>query len=286
MATGAGTQQDPYILTTWDDLIDSSRGTSTYSEWHGGNLDFNQVQPSGFTSQVTINGAIDFRGATLKNFRNIRMDSSDTGIWFHFGNGLGIKNLKFLNAYITNYRYGIAFGNADSYSGYTNNTLVSMLATTSQTMTLVCANKDVRHSGKFIFQSCTFNLECIAPNNEIYTFNSAPTLKDCIIETNIEQSWKKFTELYGDYFMGSFDDCQFFGNNESSSSYPIEIKGCNSCVFLFDDNTYKITSGVVSVYSSETCSVTNDSTNVEGCTSAQLNNAQYLHSIGFPIGVN
>jgi hypothetical protein len=57
--------------------------------------------------------------------------------------------------------------------------------------------------------------------------------------------------------------------------------------FLLEGNGYYIYQGGLSVYDSSKMSLESGSSEcVKGCTSSQINSPSYLHSIGFPIGVN
>ena len=56
-------------ISTWEELLATEDGTEYL--WTGGDLDFNEIQPTGFTSPVTINGSVDFNGAAFKNFRSM-----------------------------------------------------------------------------------------------------------------------------------------------------------------------------------------------------------------------
>lgn len=56
-------------ISTWDELLATVANTDYL--WIGGDLDFNEIQPSGFSSTVNIKGNIDFNGATFFNFRSM-----------------------------------------------------------------------------------------------------------------------------------------------------------------------------------------------------------------------
>lgn len=78
-------------ISTWDELLATVADTE-YS-WVGGSLDFNEIQPSGFTSTVNIRGSIDFNGATFFNFRSM----ANTAIYNGGGGTSYFKNITFQN---------------------------------------------------------------------------------------------------------------------------------------------------------------------------------------------
>ena len=96
--TGSGTQADPYIITKWSDLIDTTRDNNSFCEWTGGDIDFNEINPTGYDAQIDIKGNIDFHNATFKNFRHNGTSTGRGNIWFE--NKTYMKNLNFLNFYM------------------------------------------------------------------------------------------------------------------------------------------------------------------------------------------
>jgi hypothetical protein len=51
--TGSGTQESPYIVTTWAEFLSVCNvSTSTYVEWNNGEVDFNEINPSGFADPI------------------------------------------------------------------------------------------------------------------------------------------------------------------------------------------------------------------------------------------
>ena len=82
-------------ISTWDELLATVAGEEYI--WTGGDLDFNEIMPTGFTSTITINGSIDFNGAVFSNFRSMHTyaitTSANTNV-----NKQYLKNLTLQNA--------------------------------------------------------------------------------------------------------------------------------------------------------------------------------------------
>lgn len=267
--TGSGTQADPYILTTWQELI-ASRGQSTYSIWQGGNLDFNTIAPNGFTSDVKIYGAVNFNNATFKNLY-IR----NGGLYFY--NGVGsIQKLNLINCYIIPQYSAITFGTA--LNNYVDDVKISMLVTPSadDKTAIECGYTN----GYLYFNRCAITVDCITPYS-FFLSSSLGDYKDCTFNFNIKQSGATLSQ----WGRSTFVNCKVNGQVLNTSGNSIGLGSSNSGTFYnFDSGTYTASSTATSVYDSSKCTITG--TNVIGCTTAQLGNAEYLRSVGFPIGVD
>lgn len=267
--TGSGTQADPYILTTWQELI-ASRGQSTYSVWQGGDLDFNTIAPNGFTSNVKIYGAVNFNNATFKN-----LYIKNGGLYFY--NGVGsIQKLNLINCYIIPQYSAISFGTA--LYNYVNDVKISMLVTPSadDKEAINCGYSN----GYLYFDRCAITVDCITPYS-FFLSSSLGDYKDCTFNFNIKQS----STVLSKREMSTFINCKVNGRVLNTSGNSIGLGSSNSGTFFnFDSGTYTASSTVTSVYDSGKCTITG--TNVIGCTTAQLGNAEYLRSVGFPIGVD
>lgn len=98
--TGSGTQNDPYIVTDWDELKTAAETTDAYvklpanAEW-----DMNDQYPEDAPDIVLACTEIDGNGATIKNLRK------SSGKMFSFNRYLNktatVKNITFKSAYFT-----------------------------------------------------------------------------------------------------------------------------------------------------------------------------------------
>lgn len=269
--TGSGTQQDPYIVTTWEELTNGSTSADYYA-WAGGDLDFNDIQPEGFTSQVAITGNVDFRNATFKNFYG-----RNASIKFQ----RSIENLNFLNAYFSGNSAFIFGGLAQST---VNNCKFSGIMETSSTAYIF------HHRNQSTCKSCSFNIEANVDYD--LSFGSKDIIfRDCLIITNVEQTGYNFLYVYGDSVAkGYLDNCKLEGKYLRKNGTYVRVGDGNSrtknCFFNFESGVYQFNSNAgTSIYNSDKITVSS-TTGTVGCTTAQLEDAAYLRSIGFPIGVD
>lgn len=294
--TGSGTQADPYIISAWSELI-TSRNATDYYEWHGGNLDFNTIQPSGFSSAITIYGIGDFKGATFKNFRSIA--SNAHGINF---NGRYLYNLNFLNAYFSGNDIGIAFGLSNNSSSVNNCSFSGIVTprTGFSSSHVSMLDSLAGGSGRVTLNQCAVNFEAYNNSGNMYIVGDKVSLIDCRVNLDIVHNGLAMTAYgYGDGYetYRGFQNCKFTGRvlNTEGETIVISRNGygedtgnqppIKNNAFLFSEGSYKLhSSGGVSVCNSDTMTLDAGSTNVVACTSAQLQNPAYLRSVGFPIG--
>lgn len=100
-ATGSGTQTDPYIVDNWDDFLSVCNiSSTTYIVWDDAEdkvVDFNEINPNGFTDTIYLKGFIDFNNWELRNFY------STAQIAIQLGNSYSdtpqsVSNLRIVNA--------------------------------------------------------------------------------------------------------------------------------------------------------------------------------------------
>lgn len=94
--TGTGTQANPYVPATWEEFI-SCTDDSVYVELPtgGGTFDMNDYYPEGITSTINIKGFINGNGWTIKNAAAY---TSTPAFRMSSTSSLGkIQNLNFLN---------------------------------------------------------------------------------------------------------------------------------------------------------------------------------------------
>lgn len=315
MITGSGTKSDPFLIDTWDDLI-SSRAVDSYVEWIGGDLDFNDIRPQGYTSKITIYGRIDFHNATFRNFRGIYANTI-TAIEFNsnktysFTDG-GIFNLKFVNMYIT--RNGI-FGNdaiiaLDWYNAkYPHLNVIftgriDYLNTSSGDLTgyVIRHNCNTPYGHYTYINGMTANFEITATSTNTGrisinvisgdgTNNATPTLINSDIEIRMNIMDGSSATNVPTIITSTMLGCRIRGIISRNGITGAQIIYSNTVygygnVFLLEGDNYHIYQGGISVYNSDTMSLGNDSTTCIGCTEEQLKDNNYLRKLGFPIGVD
>lgn len=283
--TGSGTQADPFIITTWAELIDTTNRTTTdFCEWRGGDVDLNNIKPEGYTDSVVINGIIDFKDATIKNLHTIADNKAP--IVFAFGTNGYIKNLSLLNCFFTgNYSYAIQFGGNVSSDMYLENLRIGTfldLTNDNTECTIIDTSPDSSYF-RSVFQKCSFNFRSDTQSIVRLAYGQKQGFYDCQFDFDI-----KSRDGYNVTYMNN-SDCdvyhsrikgRYIGQTEETKNFT----GINnhSNIYLFNEGSYTARSQGITIYNSDTCTVTG--TNVKGCTSAQMADTAYLKSIGFAIG--
>lgn len=283
--TGSGTQADPFIITTWEELIDTaSRTTTDFCEWQGGDVDLNNIKPEGYTNSVVINGIIDFKNATIKNLHTI---TNNTPIVFAFGTNGYIKNLNLLNCFFTgSYTSAIQFGQNISSNMYLENLRVGAFldstGTAQSSCTIIQTSPDVRSYGS-TFQKCSFNFRCDTQSKVCLVYGRSQYFYDCQFDFDIKSKDGSGIVPSSDYkacVYHSIIKGRYIGQTEETKNFAGFENHSN--IYLFNEGSYTTTSQGITIYNSDTCTVTG--TNVKGCTSAQMADTAYLKSIGFAIG--
>lgn len=283
--TGSGTQADPYIITTWEELIDASNRTTTdFCEWQGGDVDLNDIKPEGYNTSVIINGIIDFKDATIKNLHTI---TDNLPILFAFGTSGYIKNLNLLNCFFTgNYRYAIQFGGDMSSNMYLENLRIGAfldLTNANSECTIISTSSDENHYYS-TFQKCSFNFRSDTQSKVTLVRGQRQEFYDCMFDFDIKsKDGYNVTYYTNNAICGVYHSMikgRYIGQTEETKNFT----GINnhSNIYLFDEGNYTSNSQGITIYNSETCTITG--TNVKGCTSAQMADTAYLKSIGFAIG--
>ncbi len=268
--TGTGTQADPFIVDNWADFrtIDTS-SSSIYVRWADSEnkiIDFNDIKPDGYNSEIRFPANVDFNNWTLRNFHS----NADEAIRF----------------------------NAD---GTTRNLILENFYVTSPTL----------FYGRVFLKNCILS-GIIQSNNGIYAFEGCGIL-ECSLNIRVSTAGS-FQLAYGSSFPSPYTQirnsdlildiscgsdstiCQYSMKNsrisgkiQSSASYCYTGNSYSmNNVFNIESNTplHYVGDGI-SVYNSDLAESTSNSSSVfMPCTSEQLKDAQYLYSIGFPIGVD
>lgn len=265
-------------VSTWEDLI-ASRTFSSVVDWTGGDLDFNEIQPEGFTSTININGIIDFHGATFRNFRAkydrtmINFSSTQTG---------GISNLKFLNIKVDvpsasdSYRFfNVGYGNGGvGYEAPVKNCEFSVYVTADKT------SQAVAFSGLAgDFEACSFRFIGDFENGYMFPFGNGSKLTDSLIILDIDQNG--INETTARYML---NNCLVIGkiSNKTSSNKPLLGNNNSKNNQFLLEGDYKILSGYgKSIYDSTKMTLDSGSTNCFGFDPSNPDMVA-LRAAGFP----
>lgn len=265
--TGSGTQTDPYIVDNWADYRQIYR-SSAYIEWDDSAqnkvIDFNEIQPSGFTSAIAFSRYTKFNGWKFVNLFTMHSNP------LFFGSAGGT-----LDGFVLENFYWITTSKTESI-------LINFEANYSNFSTL----KNCVISGKIECQnSCRLthahfheSSANIAVNSGNFTLtNHSVRHADVILD--VDAPTVKLTDE-------SIINSRFSGKIHAET--PIICGNSTSGYNVFDllaDQPAEYSGKGVMVYNSDKMTASGDG-NHKPCTSGQLKNPEYLASLRFPIGVD
>ena len=288
--TGSGTAQDPYILTTWQELLNASG----VCEWYGGDLDFNDIQPTGFTECVVISAtSINFRGATFKNFYSRATGTAPYSGGIRFAKN--ISNLRFINSMFLNVRSPLIMVGGERNNGSATSCVFDGEVVTNRDVSIIGSAYSSSYYYLSSYSKCSFNFKSKSTNQVRFATGIA-SFYDCDIYTDIEQDGNEFSDIYSggtSEYNSRFSNCRLRGRFINTGGDYVKVGDTNSRhvfnYFAFDEGTYLLlSSSSKSVYNSEKITAYEGTTNVVGCTSAQLSSISYLRSdaVGWEINEN
>lgn len=279
---GTGTQADPYRPENWADFLTVCNiSASTFIKFADSDnkvIDFNDIAPEGLASEIQITAQVDLNGWTWKNIRangittvigiyanttleNGYIDSAYISNCYNFIYLSQIQGKSIKNMIISGQFFGVIF------FCHANGT--SLSAPTSA-LNSVGGTLFVRNS------SASFHLFDTASGGH------NRKLENCGFDFNVEAG--SFT--FGANRSGSMEN-KYKGkitadtiNLSSGGNDVFDIEMSSSATA-----TNRTSSSYLSIYNSDKMSVSSAVAGMAGVTEEQMHNAQYLHDIGFPIGV-
>lgn len=266
--TGVGTQADPYIVDNWEDFMSINRNQiGIYVKWADSDnkvIDFNDIKPDGYTTSIIFPSYVDFNGWTLRNFRS----TASYAMKSNNSNSVTVQNLIIENFYISNESYNYLF-----YYTNISNSIISGIAVSGKSFYLTSYGDIVNSS---------VNIKVTA-KEEFSILNSSGIMKNSDIVLDV--SAKTANLAYNSYYHGVYNS-RISGKIHSAQDYVRIVNGYSNIFNLDSDMPLSYSGTAISVYNSDLAEKDSSSTNLIGCTTEQLKNAEYLYSIGFPIGVD
>lgn len=295
--TGTGTQDDPYIVADWDSFVDlCSKYNRVYIKWAEVDdklIDFNEINPDGFTSTFQIKNYVDFNNWTFRNMRFI----TDYAFTLGYSSGSSmyyatIKNLNIENILIT----GLGVFYLYTKNSYARNVSVTGSIVASQPNLQVYTARSRASSDCGILYGCSFVIDTPNPVRCLYYTRA----QDSYIKINSSSNYSSdAVSTSSVYDTVSVINCLFkitAPNSQYLNIFHATDSGSKktnitSCVFIID--TPKLSSNTTnlainaSIFNSDLAKDYTDVSNVPGlhpCTTEQMKDVEYLQSIGFPIG--
>lgn len=255
--TGSGTQADPYIVDNWADFLTAATiSTDTYTEFVEGTvIDINDVQPEGFSSALSLAGHIDGKNSVIKNL----VVNDQYGRIFDVS-GLDMKNISFLNMR----------GSRKIFE--------RLMSTSSLTLYKCQFSGRLDNPDDIIYMSrgscsrCSFTLEIHGSGNVSFNWDSDYSVQYCRIDISGTNT--------GSYIsIGNVSNCYVTGKH----STKIEVYG-NTNVVDFTAPAFGSDSFSSNILvNSDKCTNIPEQAGIFPVTTAQMKDAAYLASLGFPI---
>lgn len=304
--TGTGTETDPFIVGSWSEFVavntDNYQKFIKFADSDNKTIDFNDISPAGMDT-IVIKNYIDFNDWTLMNFYTesqtaLKIETIREGYF-------RIKNLNFLNFYhrASKATFILLMDYESASSTFMRNVMINCKF--SGCVDYSGESYFIRNSRKVISKiiGCSFNIEGKSDNDLTLVLGTsgnpftdyvavtcqsvqfklnlnlasgsickATVLKECLIDgkINITSEQTEVAMIVGD-----------------ATSDKVDIGGNNVCLLNANKPIWYYQKGDnILVYDNTQSTFTENSVNAIGCTPAQLTDAEYLSSIGFPIGVD
>lgn len=276
--TGSGTQESPYIVTTWAEFLSVCNvSTSTYVEWSNAEVDFNEIQPEGFTDPIEIKSNIRLYKVKWKNFVSrakiaFKITASTTKI--------DLEEFEFTDAELFHPSSSSAFdgavfssGRTSSYGYYTIKNCVFSYRQDS-------AGKGgfIKYASRGSIVGTAINIKSICTGEYAFEFNSLLEYSECNINFDIQAgSLSGGLRAFLCWYSGKIQTSASSWTNSTINllgNFVFDVE-CNVPISFGSGHIYRC------IYNSDKCTITG--TNWVGATTAQLSDTTYLYNQGFPV---
>lgn len=277
--TGSGTEQDPYIVDNFAEF-DAVRNisTDTYIEYSNDEVDFNDIQPQGYTERFILAGHITMTNIIWKNFTSRADDAISFGGSIQ-GIYLQCNNCKIINAYhisSASERYLFISRRGDVVF---NNCEISYRQDVGNASGTTGLLRDA--GGDQTFSACAITIKSYGNKNNTWRLADGGTFKFCNINLDVQANKFDYPlQGFMCWYSGKIDIKTATSNNRSGGKgnlvWDVEI---TQPITLTATSLYTF----LSIYNSDKATITaTDSNMLVGVTSAQLKDTGYLYSLGFP----
>lgn len=295
--TGTGTQADPFIVNNWADFVTAIGTADAYVEFPegGGVIDMNDVAPTGIPEVSVACTSIKGNNWVIRNL----YCKGHNGLSTAYGKYVSIDKLHFLNFYFDDdgesAQFGILlFGNSDDerQGYYFNECQFSGIANCSKNIVEIERRNGLFHQGNYWEKCrlirCSINVQL--NGYAILLGGSTYTHEDNRVEyCNIKVSgnsprWTKYGDYRNCYITGDSVATGFDARYGKSNCNIVNVDFSNAESFECEGRSGE---GVINLINSDLLpSGATIGTGFIGVTTAQLQDASYLASLGFPIGVD
>lgn len=283
--TGTGTQNDPYIVDIWEDFVTAAGTSGAYVKVADDTVwDMNSIAPEGLTQSLQVNANVDGNGVKIVNLHIENLSAVIIN-----ANGY-LENINFTDVFAkaTNGTYyfigrsrNVKYGEVGRYISITGKFYGYGTSNSNKRIYAIFGN-----GSDTSFMSCSTNVELygtaqLCKDDSNWDYNS-PMLVNCNLKyvrlpISGVYAWQNRIVVKNSWVEGSEYTTVCISNSSENSIFNVsafgDITGGNSRTCLLW-NSDKIESGV------------SISSGIKLCSETQLQDAAYLASIGFPIGVD
>jgi len=299
--TGTGTQADPFIIDTYDELLTKAAIAETYIEFNNAattkTIDINNTEyKTGETGLVIANGVhISGNGWTIRNIYAVSGHSA-----IQLGSGIEIKGLNLLN--ITQMGANVPLNNN------TSNTTYSLFKECKLSVMKVCGNLAPEFCGGSIkFEDCSLNLK----NCGGFAVRSSGASYSILVRCNVNIDFSLWhNDLMTISEFSNVSDCKFTGTvklySVAATSYQANNirfvaadTDLNSSVFCvtFTEEYHGISTGSIFLLNNgdptsaclvdqsllpETFTISDAHVNVHYLTTSEMKDYDTVVATGFP----
>lgn len=304
--TGDGSSSNPFVVSTYEEMLLKTGATYIYqvklidreTKKYKYNdvyciyddslttIDFNEINPSGYTSQLQINSYVDFNGWTLKNIVT----------YYSSGDSVRFESLC-KNAIISNM---YSSGASQSYRAIhvtdtLENSVIDIYVDANGSQWSAFGGGTAQ-TGRGNYNGCAINLKGRGKRVNLSSASGYGIFNNCHInlDVNSEHFWIGTIALSGSESGANINNVLFTGDVHTTDSSEIGLgRYISNSIYDFNytgNGTIKIERSdivrSISFYNSEKMTVTGNLGSMTPATTAQLKQAQWLYNQGFPIGVD
>ena len=275
------------IVNSWSEFIEANAADNTQEIEFDANaenkvIDFNIEAPQGLLTSIRHTGKIIGNGWVLKNIYALK-NFLDCG---------SIDNLKFINFYSRGDSFLKLVGS--TITGGNRRDFTNCVFTGITSSSLFFGLFDKAKTSRPSLNDCAFNLICANDTFKLFegsTYGSydqyKPYVRNCDIRLKLPTGNVSSNSLMNTAYI---ENCKFYFET-NGDTIAINTDGyCKTSVFMGKGNSgvgiKSNSANLANIYSTTAFPNTVSDTDLIGCTDAQLTDAEYLSSIGFPIGVD
>lgn len=276
--TGSGAQESPYIVTSWEEFLSVCNvSTSTYVEWNNGEVDFNEINPSGFTDPIEIKSNIRLYKVKWRNF------VSRAKIAFKitaYATIIDLEEFEFTDVELFHPASSSGFDGAVFSSGRTSSYGYYTIKNCVFTYRQDSAGKGgfIKYANEGNIIGTSINIKSICAGVYAFEFNSPLEYSECNINFDIQAgSLSGGLRAFLCWYSGKIQtDAESWTNSTANllGNFVFDVE-CNVPISFGSGHIYRC------IYNSDKCTLTG--TNWIDATTTQLSDTNYLYNQGLPV---